>query len=217
MARPWNFGWPLGPARGGIAASRRGNAGLERQRHVGDGNEPSRQAFRADLRRSRKRSARAAEPAGRLRRHVHAGRRFRGKRHCSHESHGTPRHAGRGLRRHGPLVQAFARRSRALRQRPHRRQQRPGDAAGRPRAGPVHLRPPPIPGRCARNPPICTCAATRPSAAWNSSTGPTRPRWARPMCRWSWMRPRISCRVRWTSRAAAWCTPARRRTPARPA
>ena len=62
-----------------------------------------------------------------------------GKRHCSHESHGTPRHAGRGLRRHGPLVQAFARRSRALRQRPHRRQQRPGDAAGRPRAGPVHL------------------------------------------------------------------------------
>ena len=46
---------------------------------------------------------------------------------------------------------------------------------------------------------------------------PARPRWARPMCRWSWMRPRISCRVRWTSRAAAWCTPARRRTPARPA
>ena len=44
MARPWNFGWPLGPARGG-AASRRGNAGLERQRHVGDGNEPSRQHF----------------------------------------------------------------------------------------------------------------------------------------------------------------------------
>ena len=77
MARPGTLGWPLGPARGGIAASRRGNAGLERQRHVGDGNEPSRQAFRADLRRSRKRSARAAEPAGRLRRHVHAGRRFR--------------------------------------------------------------------------------------------------------------------------------------------
>ena len=46
----------------------------------------------------------------------HARRRFRGKRHRSHESHGASRHTGRRLRRDGPLVQAFLQGSGPLRQ-----------------------------------------------------------------------------------------------------
>ena len=82
---------PRGAARGGAAPGGRRDARLARQRHVGDGDEPSRQGVHRDRRRGRGRPARAARDSRQLQGAVPAGRRDRPERDRADEPAARPK------------------------------------------------------------------------------------------------------------------------------
>ncbi len=92
-----------GAARRGIAQGRRRDARLARQRHVGDGDEPSRQGVHRHRREGGSRPAHAARNSRRLRGAVPPGRGDRGERDRPDEP--ARRQIGRGLRQHGRVVE----------------------------------------------------------------------------------------------------------------
>ena len=101
-------------ARAGAAPGRRRDAGLARLRHVGDGDEPSRQGVHLHPRPGRGHAARADGHPGQLQGAVHAGRGDRRERHRADEPD-RPHRQGR-LRGHRRLVEEVAEGSAELRQ-----------------------------------------------------------------------------------------------------
>ena len=186
--RPYNFS--PGPAALPLEVLEQAREELldwQRERHVGDGNQPPRQGVHAGRRRGRGGFARAARRAEQLQGAVHAGRRIRAIRHRAAESRRrrTPRRTtstpGIGRRRRLPKRGATAR-------------------CAWPAMRGANI------GACRRSasfgstrvPPTCITRRTRRSAASNSATFRTRA-----ACRSSPTCPRASCRGRSMCRSSA--------------
>ncbi len=169
-----------GAPRRSAAAGRCRDARLARQRHVGDGNEPSRQGIHQHRRQGGGGSAHAARDPRELQGAVPAGRRYRRERDRADE---PPRRAGRSRTTSTP---ANGRRSRSRKRRNTARST--SRRRRRTAASPTFRRS--RRGSSRRTPPTSTCAPTRRSAASNTSGRPTRATYrSSPTCR------RTSCRA----------------------
>ena len=183
------FNFSAGPAvlpKEVLRARSSRNARLARQRHVGDGDEPSRQRVHLDRGQGGGRSAQADVDRRRLRSAVPAGRRDRRERDRADEP------ARRSQRRSTSSTPANGRRSRSRKRRStrrstsrHRAKTRTSPMCRRARAG-----------SCRPTPRTFTCAPTRRSAVSNTTGRRTSAR-----CRWWPTCRRTFCRVRSTCRS----------------